>query len=103
MYAIVEIKGKQYKAEKGVLLSVDFYDDAETGKTVEFPVLFVSDDGKAKVGTPYVEGAKVSATFKDSFRDKKIEIFNYKRRKGFRKSRGHRQSYTTLLVNEIVG
>ncbi|MCL2519709.1 MAG: 50S ribosomal protein L21 [Spirochaetaceae bacterium] len=100
MYALVTIKGKQYKAEKGKKLIVDLY-DAEVGAKLDFPALLVSSEAGVKVGSPYVEGVKVSATVQDSFRDKKVMVFKYLRRKGYRRNRGHRQSYTTLLVNSI--
>jgi large subunit ribosomal protein L21 len=101
MYALVEIKGKQYKAEKGKWITVDLYEEAE-GSNLEFPVLFLSNEGKSQVGLPYVAGVRVKATVQESFRDKKVDVFKYNRRKGYRKARGHRQSYTKLLVTDIA-
>ncbi len=103
MYALVEIKGKQYKAEKGAVLKVDKFAN-EAGDKVEFDsVLLLSGEGEPKVGTPYVEGAKVTAVIKDSFKDKKVKVFKFKRRKGYKRTQGHRQNYTLLQVEDILG
>ena len=56
-----------------------------------------------KVGTPYVEGAKVTAVIKDSFKDTKVKVFKFKRRKGYKRTQGHRQNYTLLQVEDILG
>jgi large subunit ribosomal protein L21 len=101
MYALVTIQGKQYKAEKGKKLIVDLC-DAKDGDSLDFPVLMISSDDNVKIGTPHVEGASVKTTVEGSFRDKKVDVFKYNRRKGYRRSRGHRQSYTTLVVNDIA-
>lgn len=103
MYALVEIKGKQYKAEKGAVLRVDKF-DKEAGDKVEFDsVLFLSGEGDAKVGAPYVEGAKVTAVVKNTIKDSKVKVFKFKRRKGYKRTQGHRQQYTLLQVEEILG
>ncbi len=103
MYALVEIKGKQYKAEKGTLLKVDKI-DAEEGSALEFDsVLLINTDGDVKVGAPYVDGASVKAKVEDHTKGKKIRIFRYKRRKNYARKMGHRQQYTTVRVEEILG
>jgi len=103
MYALVEILGKQYKAEKDSVLKIDNV-DAETGSVLEFEtVLLLNNDGKVKVGTPYVKGIKVSATVEDHKKDKKVTIIKFKRRKGYRRKQGHRQNFTYVKVNEIAG
>jgi large subunit ribosomal protein L21 len=66
-------------------------------------VLLLSGEGDPKVGTPYVEGAKVTAVIKDSFKDKKVKVFKFKRRKGYKRTQGHRQNYTLLQVEDILG
>lgn len=102
MYALVEILGKQYKAEKGSLLKVDKMDNA-TGEKVEFEsVLMVSGD-KTKVGTPYVKGVKIVATVKDHIKDSKVIVLKFKRRKSYERKQGHRQKYTFIQVDEIIG
>lgn len=103
MYALVEIKGKQYKAEKGAVLKVDKFGN-EAGDKVEFDsVLFLSGEGDPKIGSPYVEGAKVTAVVKDTVKDSKIKVFKFKRRKGYKRTQGHRQQYTLLQVEDILG
>lgn len=103
MYALVEIKGKQYKAEKGALLRVDRI-AAEEGSELEFDsVLMVSEEGDTKVGTPYVDGAKVKGKIEIQGMGKKLKIFRYKRRKNSTRRLGHRQKYSFFRVEEIKG
>jgi len=103
MYAVVDIKGKQYKAEKGTLLKVDHLDDAE-GVEVSFDqVMLLSDGEKVQVGTPFVKGVVVKTKVEKHGKGDKVLVFKYKRRKGYRKSRGHRQHYTFVRVEEIIG
>lgn len=102
MYAMVEIKGNQYKAQKGDLLTVDTI-ASEKGDVVEFDnVLLVRDEGTLKIGEPYVSGAKVKAVVEDHVRGDKVLVFKYKRRKRYRRTKGHRQGYTVLRVEEIT-
>ena len=102
MYALVEYKGKQYKAEKDALIQVDQI-DAENGSTIEIDtVLLVSDDGSVTVGAPYVKGAKVTVVVEDSIRDKKVIVFKYKSKKDYHRTIGHRQQYTMVRVKDIV-
>ena len=101
MYALVEILGKQYKAQEGAELKVDKI-DAEAGKVMEFDtVLMVSDEENTKIGSPYVEGAKVTAVLDEQVKGKKVIVFKFKRRKGYRRKQGHRQNYSLLKVTEI--
>jgi large subunit ribosomal protein L21 len=103
MYALVEYKGKQYKAEKGAQLQVDLI-DAEKGSKIDIDtVLLVSNDGKATVGAPYVKGAKVQVIVGDSFKDDKVIVYKYKRKKDYHRTIGHRQQYTYVTVESIVG
>jgi large subunit ribosomal protein L21 len=103
MYALVEINGKQYKAEKEKILKVDRFQQ-EPGAEMDFEkVLLVSGEKDIKVGTPYVKGAKVSTVVEENIKDKKIVVFKYKRRKGYRRTQGHRQQYTLLKVKDIIG
>ena len=102
MYALVEYKGKQYKAEKGAVLSVDKL-DAEKGAKIDVDTgLLVSDGDKISVGAPYVKGAKVQIVVEDSFRDKKVLVFKYKSKKDYHRLIGHRQNYTNVRVEDIV-
>jgi large subunit ribosomal protein L21 len=103
MYALIEIKGKQYKAEKGGTLKVDLFGN-DKGSALELGnVLLVGGESGVKVGSPYVEGVTVKAVVEDHGRDKKIIGFKYKKRKNYRKTWGHRQSYTLLRVEDIAG
>lgn len=102
MYAIVEIAGQQFKVEKDQKLYVHRL-DAERGSVVEFDkVLLVDNDGKVVVGSPVVEGAKVTAEVVSHVKADKVIIFHKKRRKGYRKKNGHRQCMTELKINNVV-
>ena len=101
MYALVEILGKQYKAQEGATLKVDKI-DMESGKELEFDtVVAIADGEKSVFGTPYVDGAKVVATLGDMVKGEKIKIFKFHRRKGYRRTQGHRQKYSMLTIKEI--
>ncbi len=101
MYAVVEINGKQYRAEKGAVLRVDRM-EAEKGASVSMDkVLLVSGD-KVTVGSPYVAGAAVKAVVQDEIKGDKVVVFKYKPKKDYRRTRGHRQPYTLLKIEEIT-
>ena len=103
MYAIVEIRGQQFKVEQGKRLFVHRMNEAERGSTVEFDkVLLVDNDGAVTVGSPVVEGAKVVCEVVSHVRGEKVIVFHKKRRKGYRKRNGHRQDFTELTIKEIV-
>lgn len=103
IYAIVETGGKQYKVTSGQVVDVDRM-DAYEGDTVELDkVLLIADDDKVTIGNPTVEGAKVTATCKGENRSDKIIILHYKPKTRYHKKNGHRQSYTRLVINDIVG
>ena len=102
MYALIEFKGKQYKAEKGALLEVDKI-DAEPGSAVDIDsVLLVSGD-TVTVGAPYVAGASVKALVEAHKKAKKIIVFKYKPKKDYRRKQGHRQEYSVIKIQDIVG
>ena len=98
MYAIVEYKGNQYKAEKDAVLRVAKINDAITIDTV----LLVSDGDKVSVGTPYVKGAKVTVEVGETFKDKKVLVFKYKSKKDYHRFHGHREQYTYVTVKDVV-
>ena len=103
MYAIVEIAGQQFKVEKDKKLFVHRL-TADEGEALEFSkVLLINNDGDIRVGTPVVEGAKVTAKVLEHTRGDKVLIFKKKRRKGYQKLNGHRQSFSQVLIEEIVG
>ena len=102
MYALIDYKGKQYKAEKDAIIQVDKI-DAEKGTALDIDtVVLVSDGDKVKVGTPYVKGAVVKAVVEDTFKDKKVIVLKYKSKKDYRRTIGHRQQYTNIRVTDIV-
>jgi large subunit ribosomal protein L21 len=103
MYAIVEIAGHQFKVEKDKKLYVHQL-DAQEGDSVDFDkVLLVDNDGKIAVGTPTVEGAKVTAKVLQNVKGDKVLVFKKKRRKGYKKLNGHRQQFTQIQIEDIVG
>lgn len=103
MYAIVEIGGQQHKVSKDQKIYVNRLDAAE-GSSLELDkVLLVDNDGKVNVGLPYVDGSRVAAQVIAHVKDDKVHIFKHKRRKGYRRFNGHRQSLTTLFVYGILG
>ncbi len=102
MYAVVEIKGKQYKAEKGGLLEVDLFSQ-EPGAKLEFDsVVLLSDGQNVKVGQPFVSGAKVKTVVEKHIKADKVLVLKFKRRKGYQKLQGHRQNYTILRVEDLA-
>ena len=102
MYAIVRSGGRQYRAEPGRLLTLDYH-LAEPGSQVELgEVLLVADGDQVKVGAPTVPGARVLAEVVEHGRHKKILVFKYKPKVRYRKKTGHRQPFTRLRVREIV-
>ncbi len=102
MYAIVKTGGKQYRVAPNDILQVEKL-DGEPGDVVMLDqVLMVATDKGLEVGAPLVEGASVSCELVDQIRGKKIVIFKKKRRKHYRRKRGHRQHYTVLKVLEIL-
>ena len=101
MYAVFKTGGKQYRATTGDVLKVEKI-EAEKGATVELDqVLMVGEGEDVKVGTPYLEGGKVTATVVDHGRGDKIKVIKFKRRKNHRKQMGHRQYFTQLEITGI--
>jgi len=104
MYAIVEINGQQFRAEEGKRIFVNHMPAAESGQTVEFEkVLLTDNDGSINVGVPTVEGAKVVCeVLSPLVKGDKVLVFHKKRRKGYRKLNGHRQQFTELTIKQII-
>ena len=99
MYAIIATGGKQYKVSEGDVIKVEKI-DAEAGNTVTFDQVIAVSDGTLKVGAD-VAGATVSATVMDQGRGKKVIVYKYKRKTGYHKKNGHRQSYTQVKIEKI--
>lgn len=101
MYAVIATGGKQYRVTVGEEIFVEKL-EGEAGEAISFSeVLMVSDDKGLKVGTPTVEGAVVTGEIVKQGRSKKIIVFKYKAKKGFRRKNGHRQPYTRVKINAI--
>lgn len=100
MFAVVEIEGFQYEVKPEVQIKTQLI-EGNPGDLVEFDkVLFLQDENDTHVGSPFVN-AKVVASIVEHGKDDKVLVFKKKRRKGYRKLRGHRQPYTILAIKEI--
>ncbi|MFT4640872.1 MAG: large subunit ribosomal protein L21 [Verrucomicrobiales bacterium] len=100
-YAIIKTGGKQYRVSEGLHLDVEKLDVAVGEQTTLNEVLFYSDGSAANIGDPTIEGASVTASVMDQFRDKKVTAFKFKRRKGYHKTKGHRRQLTRLRIDSI--
>ncbi len=98
MSAVILDRGRQYMVTDGASLVVDFIDGAEAGSEHVFDQVLSIDDA---FGTPFVEGAKVTARVEGDVRGRKIRVQKFKRRKDYRRVQGHRQTYTQLTVQSI--
>jgi large subunit ribosomal protein L21 len=103
MYAVIRSGGKQARVAPGDSIRLEKL-AGTVGEPVELPeVLLVGNEGEPRIGTPLVEGAKVIGTIMAQGRGPKIVVFKMKRRKGYRRKRGHRQAYTEVRVEKIEG
>lgn len=103
MYAIVEIAGQQFKVERGNKVYVHRL-EANEGAKLEFDKVFlIENDGKVQVGNPTVDGAKVAATVIEHLKGDKVIVFKKKRRKTYQKWNNHRQLYTQILIQGVLG
>ena len=101
MYAVIQTGGKQYRVEEGTTLKIEKLELGE-GDNIEFDnVLMVKSDETTKIGQPFVDGGKVTATVMNQGRHKKIKIIKFKRRKHHMKQMGHRQYYTEVQITGI--
>ncbi len=107
MYAVIEQGSKQYKVAEGDYLNIDLTDVSPDAKTIELDkVLLVSDGEKVQVGTPFLEGAKVIASFKSTaeeavIKGKKLYPMHFRRRKNTKRRIGHRQKYLQVVIDKI--
>ncbi|MCP8617005.1 50S ribosomal protein L21 [Salirhabdus salicampi] len=100
MYAIIETGGKQVKVEEGQAVYIEKV-DAGDGETVTFDKVVLVGGEDVKVGSPYVEGATVTAKVEKQGRAKKITVFKYKPKKNYKRKQGHRQPYTKVTIDKI--
>ena len=100
MYAIIATGGKQYKVSEGDIITIEKL-GVEAGEKVTFDQVLAVNNGEMIIGTPTVAGATVSATVMGEGRAKKVIVYKYKRKTGYHKKNGHRQSYTELKIEKI--
>jgi len=101
MYAVIETGGKQYRVQEGDVVFIE-KTQKEVGDTIEFAkVLAVSKDGEASFGAPYLDKVSVSAKVIKHVKEKKIIVFKFKAKKGYRKKQGHRQPHTKIQIEKI--
>ncbi|HBT80127.1 MAG: 50S ribosomal protein L21 [Selenomonas sp.] len=101
MYAIIKTGGKQYKVSEGDVITVEKLAANEGDAVVFDNVLTVVNDGDVKVGTPVVEGAKVTGKVEAQGKAKKILVFKYKAKSNYRRRQGHRQPFTKVVIEKI--
>jgi large subunit ribosomal protein L21 len=102
VYAIIRAGGKQYRVAEGETVYVERL-ATPVGEKVTFgEVLLLGGDSGARVGSPLLDGVSVGATVVEHDRDSKIRVFKYKKRKHYRRTRGHRQAYTALRIDSIL-
>ena len=102
MYAVIKTGGKQFKVTEGDTLKVEKL-STEVGKALNISsVLTLVDGDKVTIGTPIVKGASVDATIVSHGKGDKVKIFKMNRRKGYRKSQGHRQTFTEIKIDKIA-
>ena len=103
MYAVIQTGGKQYRVKSGEQVKVELL-AVEVGAAVSFDrVLMLGEGEGVKVGAPFLDGAAVKATVVAQGRGEKIRIFKMRRRKHYAKTQGHRQGFTEVRIDEIVG
>ncbi|MDR1485058.1 MAG: 50S ribosomal protein L21 [Planctomycetaceae bacterium] len=104
MYAIFEKGSHQFKAEINKEITIDYQGDIQSGTKIEFDnVLVVSDGDNIKVGTPKIDNAKVIGEVVAAVKGPKLVVAKFRRRKNSKRKTGHRQIYTLVKINEIVG
>lgn len=104
VYAIIEDSGVQFRVEKGETLYVDLRELSDGQDTIEFDrVLMLGDGESSKIGSPWVEGAKVVGRLAGEVKADKLTIQKFKRRKGYHVKKGHRQRHLEVTVEDIVG
>jgi large subunit ribosomal protein L21 len=101
VYAVIRAGGKQYRVQPGEVVRLEHL-EAAVGATVTLDeVLLVADDGGVRVGTPRLESATVVGTVVEQGRDAKLRVFKYKKRKRYRRTKGHRQSFTAVRIERV--
>jgi large subunit ribosomal protein L21 len=101
MYAIVELKGEQFRVENGTTIYSPLTDNEEGQDITIDKVLFVNNDGETVVGNPYIDGAKVTGKIEKLVKGNKINLFKYKRRKNYQRRIGHRPKFHKITISSI--
>lgn len=103
MHAVIRTGGKQYRVKQGDIFNVEKL-DAEVGSEITFgDILAIGEGETLRIGTPIVEGATVTARIIKTDRLKKVIVFKFKRRKNYKRKRGHRQHFTRIEITQIAG
>ncbi|MCK4798038.1 MAG: 50S ribosomal protein L21 [Spirochaetes bacterium] len=102
MNTIIDIRGKQYNVKKGDVIAIDKIDNKENEKIEFNNILMVNDNKELKIGTPYVKDVSVQAKVLEHVRDKKVIVFKFKRRKNYKRLKGHKQPYTMIKIEKIL-
>jgi len=102
LYAVIETGGKQVKVTEGEIVHIERLPNEEASEVVFDRVLLCGEDGAVKIGTPYVEGAKVEAKVVKNGKSKKVVVFKYNAKKNYRRKQGHRQPYTRVQIEKII-
>ena len=101
MYAVIKTGGKQHKVAEGEILKVEKLKASE-GEPVDITdVLLIEKDGEVTLGSPFIEGAKVTAKILRHGKEDKVTVIKMKRRKDYRKKQGHRQNYSEIQIEQI--
>ena len=101
-YAIIRSGGKQFRVSPGDVVRVPSIAEKNAGDTVEFDVLTTGNENGVRIGSPMVDGASVTGTVVKHGRGPKIIVFKFKRRKGFKKTKGHRQGFTEVKIESVA-
>ena len=99
-FVVIETKGKQYKLAEGDVISVDLMDEEPQNKITLQNVLLLSENNKVQIGQPYLD-VSVNAEVIAHERDKKVHVFKFKKKTGYKKKQGHKQNYTTIKIISI--
>jgi len=104
MKATIQTQGKQFTVKEGDVLTLNRYPDTDAGSKLEISEVLTLGEGESfKLGSPFVDGAKVSATILENKRGRKVVVFKKKKRQGYTRRRGHRQELSVIKIDSIAG
>ena len=103
MYAVIKTGGKQYRVAEGDEIKFEKL-NGDIGDRVTFDQVLLTSDGESvNVGAPFLEGSKVEGRILSQGKNRKVVVFKFKRRKGYRRKRGHRQCFTLVKIENVAG